>query len=149
MDKAAVWKVLWVALLFCCCFLGCETVNAPAPLATAKPDPFVEAILKGDALEKTPALAKLKPDAVFKEIPLQTPLAQARAVMEGHGFSCWAGVPGTYGPCLYCTVFKRINPYTADKIVVKLYDHKKRVSNAEVSVEYKVEHSEQGFLARN
>jgi hypothetical protein len=149
MDKAKVWKVLWLSFFLCCCYLGCETVNSPATLANGKPDPFVEEIVKQEAFEKTPAAAKFKPDAILKAIPLQTPLEQARAVMEGHGFSCWAGVPGTYGPCLQCTVFKPKNQYVADKIVVKLYYQKKRISNVEASVEYNVEHAEHGFVARN
>ena len=102
----------WLGLVLCCGLAGCLTTN---PLATPVPDvanPFVENLIKQDPLvfkeggkEIKLVPPRLKPDLVLQEIPLGTPLANARAVMERHGFSCWSGVQDNYRICLYCTAF--------------------------------------------
>jgi hypothetical protein len=114
-----------------------------SPVSQAEPiDPFVEAILKQEVLEKKPKSATLKPDAVVKEVPFQTPLGQARSIMEKHGFTCWSGVSDTYGRCLQCTAYKPTSKARADKLVVKLYyDRTRIIVNALVTVDYNVPHT--------
>jgi hypothetical protein len=83
----------------------------------------------------------VRPDLVLREVPLQTPLPQAQAVMERHGFSCWAGVQKNYRTCLYCTAYRPRTALAADKVVVKLYYEQKRVTGVEVIVENNVPRS--------
>jgi hypothetical protein len=101
-----------------------------------EPDPFLAEIARQPVLQKTPASAVLRPDVVFQQIPLHTPVKDARAVMERHGFSCWAAVPDGTRMCLHCTAYHRKRPDYMDRIVVKLYYENQRVVNAEVTVIY-------------
>jgi hypothetical protein len=123
---------LWFGLLACCAFLACATVNPNAKL-----DPLVEQISIQAAAKKTPGTAPPKPpgDIVLEEIPLKTPLTQARAIMRRHGFACWSGVPDNGGPCLYCAAYIRKNQCYADRIVVKFFHEHERVTNVVVVVE--------------
>src|SRR5437016_2647468 len=83
----AVWKMLLVLPL--ACLAGCLSFRgaATAPLPAA--DPFLAELARQPALKKMQGSAILKPDVVFQEIPVHTPLKDARAQMERHGFSCW------------------------------------------------------------
>jgi hypothetical protein len=81
-------------------------------------------------------------ELVLKEVAVQTPLAQARSIMEGHGFSCWGGVSDGTGTCLQCTAYRPKNQYVADKVQVKLYYQKDKIVNAAVLVRLNVEHSD-------
>jgi hypothetical protein len=101
------------------------------------PDRLVEEIVKEATRTKTPG-----PDTatglealVLQEVPLQTPLAQARAVMERHGFSCWIGVPDDKGVCLHCTAWRRTSTHYGDRIVVRLYYENRKVVKVGVSVD--------------
>ena len=107
----------------------------------------MDELLKQDALQKKPGSAVLKPDRVFEEIPVKTPVADARATMDKHGFNCWSGVADARGTCVQCILYKRKTPYLADRVVVKLFYENKQVINAEVLVEYEVRHDERGFWA--
>jgi hypothetical protein len=75
---------------------------------------------------------------ILEEIPLQMPVAEARAILERHGFSCWANVPDDHGLCLHCTAYKRTGMACADRVVVKVFAEEQRVSNVEVTVEQDV-----------
>jgi hypothetical protein len=125
MGRTAVGRMPWFCLLLCSFCLGCEIVPQ-----TAQPDRFVDEI----ATQPAPLNAEI----VLREVPRQTPLAQARSIMEQHGFRCWSGVPDSRGTCLYCTAFKRRHAASADRIVVKLFHENRRVVNVEVSVELDV-----------
>ena len=120
-----------------CCWVGCATVPQSSIPPLDQADPLVRAILKQAAGSKSPVVS---PDVIWKEIPPQTPLAQARATMERHGFSCWKGTPEGYGTCLHCTAYRRKNQYASQKIVVKLIYEKDRVTNVLVTVEDTITH---------
>jgi hypothetical protein len=160
-------QVRWFGLVLCCGLAGCLTAN---PLATPLPEtrnPFLEELIKQEPLvfkeggkEIKLVPPRLKPDFILQEIPLGMPLADARAVMERHGFSCWSGVQDNYRICLYCTAFRRkmanvaglpcagavVSAYCtayrrktaniADKVVVKLFYEQKRINDVEITVEY-------------
>ena len=132
----AVWKALWVVLLPCCCFTGCEAMNNLVSPVTENPDPFQVQILKQDAADKKPgAPTRLLPDLILREIPLRTPVAKARAFMEQHGFSCSGGVPEGSLTCLDCRAWIRKNSLTVDRIVVRFYYENNRVINEQITVE--------------
>jgi hypothetical protein len=145
MDKARLGRLRWLALLPLCGCLGCLTFNPGAAPQIGQPDPFVETIAKQPVLGKVDQTAVLKPDIVLEEVPLHTPVAQARAIMEQHGFSCWARVPDNNRECLHCTAYLYQRGGSADRIVVKLIYEKQQIVKAEVVVDYDVRHSEHGF----
>jgi hypothetical protein len=124
--------VLWLGLVGGCCLAGCQAVGPSEP-----PDPLVEEILSQPTPKKAPPPGATDPRAavVLLEVPLQTPLAQARATLEQHGFSCWSGVPDAKGMCLHCTAWKRRGRYYGDRVVVKLFYENQRVIKVEVSVD--------------
>jgi hypothetical protein len=145
MREATVRKGRWLGLLLCCGLAGCVTTSPFATPLPETPNPFLEEILKQDPVvfkegdkEIKPVPPRLKPDSILQAVPLNTPLAEARAVMERHGFSCWSGVQDNYRTCLYCTACRRKTPYLADKIVVKLFYEQKQVVDVEVTVQYDV-----------
>jgi hypothetical protein len=145
MNRAAVWKVLALGLLPCCCSAGCGTFNSSAAPQNGVPDPLLEEIVKQGVPGKKSWPVPLQADAVLREVPVLTPVAQARAVMERHGFSCWPCVPDSGGTCLHCTAYRRKSPLAADKVVVKLFYEADRVVYEEVTVEYDVPHPDRGF----
>jgi hypothetical protein len=99
---------------------------------------MVDAIYRQAMKEKRIGSGPISPEMVLSEIPLSTPLAKARAIMEKHGFSCWSAVPiNNNGLCLHCTAYKS-GPHKIFKVVVKLvYADKgsKPVLAEEVTVE--------------
>jgi hypothetical protein len=133
MGKIIRWKVALMCLLVCS-WVGCVTVPPSSTSPSDPPDPFVKAILKEAPASKRPGVTVVSPDVVLKEVPLKTPLAQARAIMEQHGFSCWKGTPEGLGTCLHCTAYRRKNEYASQKIVVKLIYENDRVTGALVTV---------------
>ena len=138
MGGTGNWHKLAICLFACGGFVGCITAGAgPAP-PDAPPDPLLEQILKQDVLESKPGASRLNPKPILKEIPLQTPLSQARATMERHGFSCWSGLSDNRGEYLHCTAYKPKNQRVSEKILVKLYYDTKRVIYIEVTVEHDV-----------
>jgi hypothetical protein len=129
--------MLCLGLLVCWTGPGCDSVPQ-----NGQPDPLVEEIVRQAGPKKKATAATAGAEAlkrlILEEIPLQTPVAEARAVMERHGFSCWANVPDEKGPCHHCTAYRRKGPAVADKVVVKLFAEQGRVSNVEVAVEHDV-----------
>jgi len=122
MKSAKLW-----ALIFVC---GCHSLPA-----ASGPDWLVDALVEdGEKRLGTP----LDTMVVRREIPIGMPLAQARAIMERHGFSCWSGVPDTHGTCLHCTAYRH-TPHSY-KILVKLfYDtRRKEITSVEAMVDYDV-----------
>jgi hypothetical protein len=118
--------------------------SSPVP-PNGNPDPLLEEILKQETLVKKPDSATLKPDVIFREVPIRTPLAEARAIMERHGFSCWSGVADSKGTCLHCSAYKPKKQGLADKIVVKLFYETQRIVNAEITVQYDVRRPDRGI----
>jgi hypothetical protein len=145
MRKTAVWHGLWLAFLPGFCFPGCVTFNSSTVPPNGIPDPLLEEILRQETLVKKPDSATLKPAILLREVPIRTPLAQAKSVMERHGFSCWSGVADSKGTCLHCTAYKPKKRGLADKIVVKLFYETQRIVNVEITVEYDVLQSDRGF----
>ncbi len=129
-----------LALWFC----GCATV-APPVQPDAKPDPLLDEILVQPALEKKPGSATLNPGPVLQVVPLQTPLAQAQATMEHHGFSCWSGVPEGDTLHLRCIGYKKRPDGRYDRVNVKCYYANKHIVSVTVQVEYAVKHSESAW----
>jgi hypothetical protein len=117
------------------CVLGCMTLDPASPPPEPKADNWIDELLKQEAVESKNKWHKLKPDFVLKEVPLQTPLAQARSIMERHGFSCWAGLSDNRGDYLHCTAYKRKNQACADKLTVKFHYDARRVIDCEVILE--------------
>ena len=139
--RGAVRMRLGLGLL-CGAVLGCVSPPPAGPFHPDPPNPFLEAIFKaevlvimedGKPLKLNPPL--LKPDVVLREIPLKTPVAEARAVMEKHGFSCQGGVRENFQTCLYCKAYRRTSAVLADRVVVKLFYEDQRVVNVAVTVE--------------
>jgi len=145
MRRSAVRQSLGLVVLASTCLLGCATLPSTTPTPEAVPDRFVTEIFKGDTREKKIGPAGVDTDIVLKEIPLKTPVAQARTVMESHGFTCWSGVHDGHSICLHCTVYRRKNSEKADKILVKFYYENNRVFAVEGVIEYGVQHSDRNF----
>jgi hypothetical protein len=115
--------------------------DTPPVPENGKPDPFLEEILHQPVVGKVANSDTLKADVVLREVPPQTPLADARAIMERHGFACWSGVPDNNRTCLYCTAWKPRGADRADHVVVKLFYENRRVLLAEVLVEHDLRHA--------
>jgi hypothetical protein len=145
MPRAAVRKVLALCLLPLCCALGCATFDTDATPPDGQPDPLLVAILRQEAVAKVLTAVTVKPDVVLQEIPLQTPVAEARSIMERHGFSCWSRVPDGDRTCLYCIAYKRKRRDLADKVVVKLFHADRLVVQVEVMVDHDVIHPDRGY----
>jgi hypothetical protein len=145
MRRSVVWHSLGLVVLSSACFLGCATLPSKSPTPEEVPDRFVSDIIKADTRDKKVGPTGVDTDVILKEVPLRTPLAQARAVMESHGFKCWAGVPDNNSICLHCTADRRKNSEVADKVLVKLYYDNKRITGVEAIVEYGVLHSDRSF----
>jgi hypothetical protein len=144
MDR--VYRLAPGLLFLCWCGLpGCWTIPATAPTEKKPVDPLVQEILKSDNRDKKVGVNGVDPDVILKEIPLQTPVAKARSIMEKHGFSCWAGVPADYRICLDCRFYKQKNSAVADMIQVKLYYDNNRISGVDVTVNGGVSHSDHGL----
>jgi hypothetical protein len=143
MLRAASWRVLALGLLPWWGALGCVTFATSADPPDGKPDPLLAAILRQEVAKGQPLVTMQ--DVVLREVPLQTPLAEARSIMEGHGFSCWSGVPDGSRTCLHCTGYKRKRRDLADKVVVKLFYADRMVVHVEVTVEHDVSHPDHGF----
>jgi hypothetical protein len=138
MGKVPVLKGIGVGALFCCGLLGCVTFPSSPTPSTDIPDPFIEEIARQEIIFRLPTFAILSPEIILREVPLQTPVEQARSFMAGHGFSCWRGVPDTKGTCLLCKAYRQKTPTTADRIVVKFFYDQKRVVSVEIIDEYDV-----------
>jgi hypothetical protein len=127
------------ALLAGCVGAGCRTMPANQPV-----DPLVTALVEQASKKATPIPNTVDPltALILQEIPLQTPLDQARAVMQRHGFSCWAAVPDPKGGiCLHCTAWKARRGYYADRVIVKLfYERERKVTRIQVNVDQDVWH---------
>jgi len=111
----------------------------------AEPDPVLAEIARQPEIRKLTGSAELKPDIVFQTVPMHTPVTEARAIMERHGFSCWAAVPDGSRMCLHCTAYHRKRPDYMDRIVVKLFYENHRVVNAEVTVIYDANRTDLGM----
>jgi len=79
--------VMVLFAISCSIWSGCQALNFGALRQNGKADPFQEEITSAGVLEGTAGYWKIKPDVVLKEIPVGTPVLQAQAVMEKHGFS--------------------------------------------------------------
>jgi hypothetical protein len=138
--------MVWFGLL---CLAGCLTMPPqPGVKNTQTLDPFVEEILRQQVVTREKDSATLKSDVVMREIPAKTPLAKARAIMEKHGFSCWANVPCGVYTCLHCTAYKRKSAELADRLVVKLIYQDQKVIAAEITVDYGIRHPDRGWMPR-
>ena len=126
--SAAVWLCVFVC--------GCHALPA-----NGEPDPLVKTLVQ-DGAKHLGSPANTTP--ILREIEIGTPLADARATMERHGFSCWSGVSDDKGTCLHCTAYKRTP--CAYKILVKLYyetkpyydTQRKEITSVEATVDYDV-----------
>jgi hypothetical protein len=145
MRRSTVWKALGLVVLSSAFFLGCTTLPSTTPAPEAAPDRFVTEIFNGDTRKIKIGSAGVDTDIILKEIPLKTPVDQARTVMESHGFKCWSGVHDGYSICLHCTAYRRKNSEKADKILVKFFYENKRVIGVEGVIEYGVQHSDRSF----
>jgi hypothetical protein len=140
MGKIA--PVLWLGVFGVSGLSGCDTIPQ-------HDDALVAELVAQATAKTTPPPAPAPPNApdartealraiILREIPDQTPVAQARALMEAHGFSCWTRVPDDHGTCLHCTAYRRTGVARADKVVVKLYHEDGRVVEVVVRVERNV-----------
>jgi hypothetical protein len=131
-----VWRCAFLAFLLGLGVAGCMSFHGNASPAVPAPDPFVADIACQPVVNKMEGSALLKPEIVFTVVPLHTPVKEARALMERHGFSCWSAVPDGSRTCLHCTAYHRKRADYMDRIVVKLFYENQRVINAEVRVDY-------------
>jgi hypothetical protein len=114
------------------------TFDPRPPVPEVKADAWVDEIVKQDVLDSKNKWRKLKADVVLKEVPIYTPLAQAKSIMERHGFSCWTGLSDNRGEYMHCTAYKRKNQSLADKVIVKFHYDAKQIIDAEVNLEQDV-----------
>lgn len=126
----------FAALLPCLILAGCMSFRGNTSAPVPPPDSFVADIARQPVVRKMEGSAELKPEIVFTIVPLHTPVKEAKALMEKHGFSCWASVPDGNRMCLHCTAYHRKRADYMDRIVVKLYYENLRVVSAEVRVDY-------------
>jgi hypothetical protein len=113
------------ALLAPCLLAGCTAVGRPA-------DALQEAIARQPTIEAKAGWWKKDPGVVLQEIPLGTPLSQARAVMKGHGFECSEGAEG----CLVCKAFKRTDWLCGIITIVTIHHQGGKVTDLEVVRQY-------------
>ena len=152
MRGVAVRMVLGVALLLVSSVAGCMTPRPSIPFQPDPPNPFVDEICKQEVLvfkengkEIKPNPPMVNPDLVLREIPLGTSLAEPRAFMERHGFTCVEGVKDNYQNCLYCRAYRRKTEFVADRVAVKFYYEGKRIVNVAVTVELNLKRSNSLF----
>ena len=123
---------LLTALLACNGFLGCATIDSTTRAEVVKPDPLCEQISKQKTIEVGSGWCKVDPAVVLKEIPLGTPLPQARSIMEGHGFHCLDGTGDSQGIFLKCTANNGSRWVVAVGTVVKIYHQAGRVTDIQI-----------------
>jgi hypothetical protein len=104
-------------------------------------DPLQEAICNGEKLESQPGQWKMNPSEVLKNIPLDSPILEAEAILTRHDFDCSYGStanddkPGTKkGLYLQATSFKRTSFQSKKRITVTIYYEDDKVSEVEVLV---------------
>jgi hypothetical protein len=150
MRRFALRQTLGLVLLGSACWLGCASFHSTAPTPPSTPeeitDPLVKEIFKADKRDKKGGQIGIDADVVLHEIPLRTPVAKARTIMESHGFKVWSGVPDGNSVCLHCTFYRRRTPQLDDKIFVKIYYENKQVIEVQGNVEYGVLHADHTFL---
>jgi hypothetical protein len=154
MRRSALRQTLGHVVLGSACLLGCASFHSTTPPPTTPPpttleeitDPLVKEIFKADKRDKKGGQVGIDADIVLHEIPLRTPVAKARTVMESHGFKVWSGVPDGNSVCLHCTFYRRRTPQLDDKVFVKIYYENKQVIGVEGNVEYGVLHADHTFL---
>jgi hypothetical protein len=101
--------------------LGCQLVSQPDPL---QKEIFNQPRLSDGGVDRNP-------DPVLRLIPVGTPVEQARAVMEAHGFHC--SDDRRSGPAtLECKAHSYLGCLVTEYIRVTLYLEAGKVSRAEV-----------------
>src|SRR5271157_84550 len=96
LNRARSWKMgtnlnlyrAALTLLGCCGFAGCQALDSLSSVGSAKLDSLQEEIEKQATVDTEGGWWRKDPGVVLKEIPIGTPVDQARAFMEGHGFKC-------------------------------------------------------------
>ena len=126
------WIGLLMAIVACNSFLGCTTVPSRTVADDVKPDPLCEQIGKQKTIEVGPGWCKVDPAVVLKEVPLGTPLPQARSIMEGHGFHCLDGTGDAQGPFLRCTAYEGTGWVAGVATVVKVYYRAGQVTDIQI-----------------
>jgi len=128
-------KLLVLALFACGGFGGCRLLSSSSSSESVKGDRLLEEIVGGETVEAKAGWWRKDPAVVLKEIPIGTPVDQAKAVMEAHGFKC-SEQPEQNGPFLLCHAFKRTGFLTGTGIDIKIVHHASRVTNVEVVTSY-------------
>ncbi len=123
--------------------VGCQGVSPGLIGQDQQTDPLQEAIFKQGKGEEA-FFQKLKlesyqetvwtpnPAPVLKEIPLGSPVARARAVMQQHGFRCVDLVTADKRPFLSCTALKKTSWVTGEAIRVEIYHQAGEVTDVKV-----------------
>ena len=136
MGSLGDWSKLTAGLL-CAGVAGCM-VDTSGGWNSGKADPLQAEIYQQYHLLARPAWWKPNPEVVLKEIPQGTPIAEARAVMAGHGFFCSGGLGDEKGAYLQCEAFRRTGRVTRDRISVKIYYERGQVTDIDVTSFYDV-----------
>lgn len=124
---------VFLFLLACSGSAGCQALGSSSISGSSKIDPLQEEIAQ--PLKSKINQGRKDPEVVLKEIPIGTPVGQARAVMEGHGFKCSEGSKegSSY---LLCHASLRTGLMTGTGIDVKIFHQASRVTGAEVVTYY-------------
>ena len=126
---------VFLTLLTCSGLAGCQALGSLSSSGSARLDPLQEEIVKQEAVDSRAGWWRKDPGVVLKEIPIGTPLDQARAVMEGHGFQCSQHTEQD-SSYLLCHAYQTTSILTGTGINVKIFHQATRVTGAEVVTYY-------------
>jgi hypothetical protein len=111
-------------LLFIACtgVFGCQGVSPALIGQDQRNEPLQEAIFNQANLQSPQeGICLTSPAPVLLEIPVGSPVENARAVMQRHGFQCADRVTADNRPFLSCTASKRTSWVTGNSIRVEIY----------------------------
>jgi hypothetical protein len=111
--------------------LGGEGFSPSTVCPSAGPDNFQEEIFNQESAGGSSDPWRQDPGVVLKEVPLGTPVDEARSVMERHRFECSDG-QSEGKACLVCKACKATGWMTADVAIVVLYYRGGKITDVSV-----------------
>lgn len=122
----------FLALLGCVWFAGCLTPHPGPPEPHGKADALQEALRTAKVDKTEVGFWRRSPAAVLQEVPVGTPLAQAQAVMQRHGFSCRQEKMDPARVCLICKASQWAGLVGSDVLTVTFYCRWDKVTEVKV-----------------
>jgi hypothetical protein len=126
---------VFTGLLFIACtgMFGCQGVSPALLGQDERNEPLQEAIFNQAKLQSPQEdVCVTSPTAILPEIPLGSPVDNARAVMQRHGFQCADLLTVDNRPFLSCTTSKKTSWVTGNSIRVEIYYQAGEVTDLKV-----------------